>query len=117
MLSVTLVSKKNKVRVDEQRFVAFDIAYANKTDKDIREVRSSLKLANIYGNPIIDLNWSYDGRISAKQTVVDHDADVDINRSSDAQVELWDTDFERLKPHFEIKTIVFNDGTSADDSA
>ena len=116
MLSVTLVSKKNKVRVDEQRFVAFDIAYANKTDKDIREVRSSLKLANIYGNPIIDLNWSYDGRISAKQTVVDHDAGVDINRSSDAQVELWDTDFERLKPDFEIKTIIFKDGTSVDDS-
>jgi len=116
MLSVTLVSKKNKVRVDEQRFVAFDIAYANKTDKDIREVRSSLKLANIYGNPIIDLNWSYEGRISAKQTVVDHDAGVDINRSSDAQVELWDTDFERLKPDFEIKTIIFKDGTSVDDS-
>ena len=117
MLSVTLVSKKNKVRVDEQRFVAFEIAYANKTDKDIREVRSLLKLTNIYGDAIIDLDWSYDGRISAKQTVVDHGAGVDINRSSDAQVELWDTDFERLKPDFEIKTIIFNDGTSVDDSA
>jgi hypothetical protein len=116
MLSVTLVSKKNKVREDGQRFVAFEIAYANKTDRDIREVKSSLKLSNIYGDAIIDLNWSYDGTISVNQTVVDRDAGVDINTSSDAQVELWDTDFEKLKSTFQIKTIIFKDRTSVDDS-
>jgi hypothetical protein len=64
----------------------------------------------------MDLDWAYDRPISAQRTVVDHDAGVSISRTIEPQVELWDTDFAKLKPVFEIKTITFNDGTSMNGS-
>jgi hypothetical protein len=116
MLSVTLVSKTNKVFTDEQRLVVFEVAYANRTDKDIHGVKGVLKLTNIYGDSVIDLNWSYVGRISAKQTVVDRDAAVSINSLIEPQVDLWNTDFEKLKSTFEIEKIILKVETSVSDS-
>jgi hypothetical protein len=112
MLSVMLLSKKNKVQEDERRYVTLEIAYENKADKDIQGVKGVLKLTDIYGDPIIDINCSYYGGISAKQTAVEHDAGVSINRSMEPQVKLWNTDFEKLKSTFEVSTITFKDGTS-----
>jgi hypothetical protein len=113
MLSVALLSKKNKVQVDERRFVALEIAYSNKTDKDIQRVNGVLKISDIYGNTVIDIGRSFDRGIPARQTVVDHDAGVLINPLMEPQVNLWNTDFDKLKLTFEAQTILFKDGTSA----
>ncbi len=113
MLPVALVSKKNKVQVDEGRFVALEIAYENKTDKDIQRVDGVLRFTDIYGNTVIDIGRSFDHGIPARQTVVDHDAGVFINPLMEPQVNLWNTDFDKLKLTFEAKTILFKDGTKA----
>jgi hypothetical protein len=112
VLSVSLLSKKNQIHEDERRFVALEIAYCNNTDKAIEGVKGVLKLRDIYGNTVINISRSYDRRISARQTAVDHDADVSIDQSSEPQVNLWNTDYDKLKYTFEVHTVMFNDGTS-----
>ncbi len=112
VLSVALVSKSNKVQADEQKVATLEFAYDNKGDKDIRGVRGVLKLANTYGDPVIDINWSYDGGAPAKHITVEHDAVVSIDNSVEPQAKLWGTDFDNLKSTFEVNTIIFTDGTS-----
>jgi hypothetical protein len=112
VLSVSLVSKKNKVQEDDRKFVSLEIAYANKADKDIRAVNGVLKLTDIYGNTVIDIDRSIDRGIPARQTVVDHDAGVFINPLMEPQVNLWNTDFDKLKFTFEVSDITFKDGKS-----
>jgi len=111
VLSVVLVSKKNTIREDERKFVALEIACDNKTDKDIQEVKGVIKLTDIYGIKITDIDWSYDSGIAARGTAIDHGAGIFINKLMESQVMLWNTDFEKMKSTFEVKTIIFKDGT------
>ncbi len=115
MLSVSLVSKENKVQEDDQKVVFLEIAYANKADKDIRGVKGVLKLTDIYGDTIIDIDRSYDGGISARQTTFEHEVGIAINKSVEPQVKLWNTDFGKIRATFEVSDITFKDGTSIND--
>jgi hypothetical protein len=116
LVSVALVSKTNKVLLDERKFVALELEYANKTDKDIQEVKGVMKIVNVYGDQVIDIDWTYNRGISSKQTLIEHTAGIFINQSAEPEVEFWNTDFERLIFTFEIKAITFKNGTSVIDS-
>ena len=111
VLTVSVVSKKNKVQEDERRFVALDIAYESKTGIAIQRVQGIFKFSDIYGNAIIDVSRSYDRGISPMQTAIDRDVLVLIDQLNESTVNLWNTDFERLKYTFEAHTITFKDGT------
>jgi hypothetical protein len=111
-LSVTLLAKRNKVETDERPDVALEISYDNKSDKVIQGLKGVFILADTYGNPIMDISWSYDGAIAAGKTVIQHEAVIRIDKSVEAQEALWETDFGQLKSVFEINSIVFKDGTS-----
>jgi hypothetical protein len=115
LLSITLVSKSNRIREDDRQFVAFELAYANKTAKDIQGVTGVLKLNNVYGDPVIDISWSFDGELPAKHIAVERSAGIYISRSVEPQMALWNTDFEKLKSAFEVRKINFKDGTSVSD--
>jgi hypothetical protein len=112
MLSITLVSKTDEVLKEDRKIVVLDILYDNKTDKDIQAVTGVIKFADVYGNHLIDLNWSHDGGIPAKHTSFEHDFSVAVNKTMETQMNLWDTGFENLKPTFDIELMTFKDGTS-----
>jgi hypothetical protein len=116
LVSIALLSKTNKVLPDDRKFVAMDLQYANKTDKDIQAVQGKVNLVNIYGEPVITFDWAYNRPITSKHTVVEHNAGIVIDTSMDPQVQLWGTDYDKLKFTFEIKTITFKDGTSVGES-
>ena len=116
LVSVALLSKTNKVLPDDRRFVAFDLQYANKTDKDIQAVKGTVNLVNVYGAPVIAFDWTYNRPITSRHTAVEHNAGIVISTSVAPQVELWDTDYNKLKFTFEIKTITYKDGTSVGES-
>jgi|SRR5579859_7147957 len=116
MVSVALLSKTNRVLPDDRKFVALDLQYANKTDKDIQAVKGTVNLVNVYGEPVIAFDWAYNRPITSKQTVVERNARIFISTSVEPQVALWDTDYDKLKLTFEIKTITFKDGTSVGES-
>ena len=111
VLTVSVVSKKNQVQEDERRFVALDIAYESKTGKPIQGVQGILRFSDIYGNAIIDVSRSYDHEISPKQTAIDREVCVSINQLNESEVNLWNTDFDKLRYTFEAHTITFKDGT------
>ena len=116
ILAVTLMSKTNVVQVDDRKFVALEIAYLNKTEHDIRGVKGTLKLTDIYGYGVIDIAWYYEGGILARQTAVERGVGIYIVKSVDSQVRLWNTDFEKLILKFAIDTIFFKDGTRMNNS-
>lgn len=114
LLSVVLVTKKNSVGGYGQKWVGLDLAYDNKSDKDIQGVKGVLKITDIFGDKILNVRWSYDGGIQAKKTKVEKRSGVNINQFKDSDMKLWNTDFDKLKSTFEISTIIFKDGTKID---
>ncbi len=112
VISVSIMSKKNIVRVDEESVVSIDIAYANLSEKNIQEVTGVLKIADVYGNNIINFNCEFSSGIIAKGTVIETYPDISVKKLVGNQAELWNTDFERLISTFDARFIVFNDGTS-----
>jgi|SRR5579883_2181838 len=112
LVSVSLLSKTNKVLPDDRRYVALELQYSNNTDKEVTAIKGKITLVNIYGEPVIAVDWSYGSPIGSKHSVIDHDAGLAINPSVESQVALWDTDYDKLKFTFEIRTIAFKDGTS-----
>jgi len=114
LVSVVLVNKKNVMREYEQRFVNLEIAFENKSDKDIAGVKGVLKITDIFGDKIVNLRWSNDTGIKAKQTMVERGSGMGINRFMDEHMKLWNTDYDKLKSTFEVSTILFKDGTKMD---
>jgi hypothetical protein len=114
MISVALVSKRNSQGEYGQKFVILDVAFENKTDKDIQGVKGVLKLKDIFGDQIQGVRWSYDGGVAAKATAVEKGSGVKINQFMDKDMKLWNTDPDKIKATFEVSTILFKDGTRAD---
>lgn len=114
MLSVVLVGKKNSVGEYNQRFISLELAYENKTDKDIKGVKGLLKITDIFGDKIINLNWPYDRGVAAKQTAVERGVGLKVNQFMDDHMKLWNSDIDKLKATFEVQTIIFADGTKVD---
>jgi len=112
VLSVTPVSKRNKVLTDERPVIALEIRYDNKSGKVISGLKGAFKFADVYGNDIMDVSWSYDGKIAAGKTVIQHEAIVPIDKTVESQEAFWETDFGQLKSTFDLNNIQFKDGTS-----
>lgn len=111
ILSAVLIGKKNSTGEYGKKWVNLEIAYENKSDKDIRGVKGVLKITDIFDDKIMNITWPFDNGVPAKQTVVERGNGVDINQFMDDHIKLWSTDFDKLKSTFEVSTIIFNDGT------
>ncbi len=114
LLSAVLVGKRNVDQSYGRKFVSLQMAYENKTDKDIAGVKGVLRLTDMFDDKIMNVRWSYDGGIRAKQTIVEKGSGVDINEFKDTDMKLWNTDQDKLKAIFEPSTIIFRDGTRLD---
>ncbi len=112
LLSVAVLSKRNLDAQYGQRAVVFDIAYENKGSKDIEGVKGVLHIADIFGDELMNINWSFDEGIKAGQSSVERGSGMDINQFMDRHMKLWNTDFSKMKTRFEVDTIVFADGTT-----
>jgi hypothetical protein len=73
---------------NERKLESLEIAHDNKTDKDIQRVKDVLMLDDIYRHKIMDISWSYDRGIFAKQTAVHHGAEVAVDESIESQANL-----------------------------
>jgi len=110
LLSAVLVRKKNVDGDYGQMFVTVEMAFENKTDKDMQGVKGVLKLADIFGDTISNVHFSYDQGVPAGKTSTYH-GQIEINKFSDRDMKLWNTDSDKLKTAFEISTIIYKDGT------
>lgn len=114
LLSVALLSKKNNTKEFGQQWVGLELAFDNRSDKDIQGIKGVLRLTDIFGDKILNINWSYDRGVSAKQSAVERGSGVDINQFKDSDMKLWNTDFDKIKSTFDVSTIIFKDGTRID---
>lgn len=114
MLSVALVAKRNKLGEYDQRMVLLDLAYENKSDKDIAGVEGVLHLNDMFGDKIMNIRWSFDEGVGAKQTAVERGNGIKINQFMDDHMKLWSADSAKIKANYEVQKIVFKDGTRLD---
>jgi hypothetical protein len=114
ILSVALVAKRNDVGEYDQRMVLLDLAYDNKGDKDIAGVKGVLHLTDMFGDKIVNIAWSYDKGVGAKQTAVERGSGMKINQFLDDDMKLWNTGMDKIKADYQVKTIVFKDGSRLD---
>jgi len=114
LVSVALIAKKNKSHEYGQKFVYLEMAFENKSNKDVQGIKGVLTITDIFGDKIKSLAWSYDKGINAKQKAIEVDHGADINQFKREDQKLWDTDFDKLKSSFEVSTIIFKDGTKID---
>ena len=110
LLSVALVSKRNVDGEYGQKYVSLELAFENKTTKDIQGVKGVLKVNDIFGDPIESISFSYDKGVAAGKTSI-YKGGVDINQFMDRDKKLWNTDLDKLKADFETSMILFKDGT------
>jgi hypothetical protein len=113
MLSEVVVSKKNVEGEFGQNYVTMEMAFENKTDKDIQGVKGTLKVTDIFGDLIRNIQFSYDRGIAAKKATT-YKGDIRINRFDGKDLKLYNTDFDKLKTSFETETIIFKDGTKVE---
>jgi hypothetical protein len=110
LLSSAVVRKQNVDSEYGQKYVAMEMAFENKSDRDIEGVKGVLKIADIFGDPINNIRFSYDGGVPAGRTAT-YKGQIDINRFIDKDMKLWNTDFEKLKMTFDISAVIYKDGT------
>ncbi len=110
LFSAALVNKKNVEGEYSQRFVTLEVAFENKSDKDIQGVKGTLRINDIFGDPISNIALSYDRGIDARK-VITYKGSVDINQFIEKDKKLWSTDFDKLRAEFETSTVIFRDGT------
>ena len=111
VITTVLAAKKNNAGEYGRQWVGLEVAFENKSDKDIQGIKGVLELADIFGDKILDINWSFDEGAAAKQMTVDRSSGIEINKFKTAHMKLWGTDFEKIKSTFVVSMIIFKDGT------
>jgi hypothetical protein len=114
LLTVVLVAKRNSTGEYDQRMVLLDLAFENKGEKDIAGVKGILRLKDMFGDKILNMNWSFDEGVGARQTTVERGSGIKINQFMDDHLRLWNAASDKIKAVYEVKTIIFKDGTRLD---
>ena len=114
LLSVAVLNKRNDRGEYDQRFVTFDIAFENKGENDIAGVKGKLKIMDMFGDKVLNLNWAFDQGVTSHKTYVEKGSGLKINQFMDDHMKLWNADYEKLKFQFDVSKIVFKDGTTMD---
>jgi hypothetical protein len=113
LLSAVLVTKKSLESEYGQKYVVVEMAFENRSDKDMQGIKGTLKIADIFGDSIKNVGFSYDRGVPAGKTST-YNGTIDINRFMNKDMKLWSTDFDKLKTAFEISTIIYKDGTKVE---
>lgn len=95
---------------DFQDQIQLDLNFTNKTDKDIKGVQGIITFYDIFDKEIKTLNIAYDKGIPAGQSKV-WNSGADYNQFMGEDTKLKDTELKDLKYKWEVKTIVYEDGS------
>jgi hypothetical protein len=112
IVSVAMISKHNREQSYGRKFVAFDVAFENHSEKDILGIKGTLVVTDIFGEKIEAINWGFDHGVAAHSRYVETGSGTDVNQFIDRDMKLWNTDEDKLKSHFDVAKILFKDGTS-----
>lgn len=108
---VTLaVLSKGFDSADFSSSITLKIQLTNITDKDIKGVQGTLVFKNIFGDEITSSDISYDKGIPKNGTIT-WEIGRHYNQFMDSDTKLKNADLSDLKYDWQVKTIVYQDGT------
>lgn len=90
--------------------IIFSVAFQNKTGKDIRAFDGRLTFMDLLDNTILGAKLAINDPVSAGSTM-EWDGQLDFNQFIDRHQRLRSADQQNLKIAFEVKKILFTDGT------
>jgi len=93
-----------------QDFITFEIAFENKTDKDIRGVKGIVSFYDIFNEKIKDIEISYDKGINKHSQKI-WNAQIEFNPFIDSDVKLKNTEGGNLSYEWKPTVIIYEDGT------
>ncbi|MBQ8249660.1 MAG: hypothetical protein IJY93_07255 [Clostridia bacterium] len=110
----------NKYNLDEDwnagRYsprVEFGFKITNKSSKTIKGVQGTLIIKDLFGEDFISINCDFTGNtISPNSYITVGDLGIDINQFMDNHVKLYNEKYSDLNFEYDVKTIVYTDGTS-----
>lgn len=109
-LTVALYEKGYQ-EYDYQEYITYSIAFENKTDKEIRALKGTLTINDLFDTKIKSITLTIDERIPAKET---HKGvyTTDYNQFMDEDVRLKNKSLDDLKVVWTPEKIIFSDGTT-----
>lgn len=114
LLSVAVVGMRHSTGKYDQRMVLLDVAFENRSEKDIAGVKGVLKIADMFGDKVMNIGWAFDQGVNAGKTTVERGSGVKINQFIDSDMALWNSESGKLKYSFDVEKVIFKDGTSVE---
>lgn len=107
-LTVALYEKGYQ-EYDYQEYITYSLAFENKTDKEIRALKGTLTINDLFDSEIKSISLTIDERISSKAT---HKGvyTTDFNQFKDEDVRLKNKSLDDLKVVWTPEKIIFSDG-------
>jgi len=102
---------KGYTKEDFQDYLQYAIAFENKTDKDIRAIKGSLKITDLFDTEIKSINIVMDDGVPAKQTVKNVYT-TEYNQFMDEDTRLAGKEMKDIKTIWTPEKIIFADGTT-----
>lgn len=112
-ITVILTNKTTSEGDYGQIYANFEFAVTNNLDKPIKGVQGIANFNDIFGASIVRLGGDFTGAtIEPGETRIFNDLSLDCNRFIPEQLKLYNTKYDDIKLNYEVKSIVFTDGTS-----
>jgi hypothetical protein len=111
--AVLTVAMYNKgfSKSDYQDYIEYDMAFENKTNKDIRAVKGHLKITDLFDTEIKVINIVEDNAIPAHQTFKNKYT-TEYNEFMDEDTRLKSKEMKDIKAIWTTEKIIFTDGTT-----
>ncbi len=94
-------------------FVELVCKIENMTDKEIKGIEGELIVNDLFGKQIIVIDWDVTGEnIPAHGFITKKDYGLEINEFRDADMKLYNMDYDDLKFEYKVKQIIYTDGTN-----
>lgn len=110
ILTVALYDK-GYYKADYEDYLSYEVAYENKGDKDIRAVKGSLLITDLFDTKIKQINLVEDEGIPAGKTVK-KSYTTDYNQFMDDDTRLRSKSIKDIKVVWTPEKIIFADGTT-----
>ncbi len=102
---------KGYAEYDYQDYLTYGIAYENKSDRDIRAIKGSIQINDLFDTEIKTINVTEDDGIPAGETLK-MTYTTDYNQFRDEDTRLRNKELENLKIVWTPEKIIFTDGTT-----
>jgi len=104
------ITAKDFKQIDYRDYITMTFKFINNTDKDIKGVEGTITFYDIFDNKISETGLGYDEGIPANESSV-WKSGMNYNEFMEENVKLKNTELENLKYKWEVKTIIYSDGT------